>query len=71
LRDFDDVVFLEEADGGDPGGSGFEAGLDFGQSDTAEGQDWDIGAAGFTKKVQTRGLGVFLFEDWGEDCERC
>jgi hypothetical protein len=49
LRDFGDVVFLEEADGGDPGGSGFEAGMSVRESDAAQGEDWDFCLACFAE----------------------
>lgn len=41
VHDSRDVVVLEEADGGDARGSGFEAGAGVGESDTAEGQHGD------------------------------
>ena len=47
---FGDVVFLEEADGRDAGGSGFEAGAGVGQSDSAQSQDRDVCLAGLREE---------------------
>jgi hypothetical protein len=67
-----DVVFLKEADGGDSGGTGCEAGVGILQSYSAQGEDGDWCAAGFTEFVESCGCcvgGMLFFEDWGEDGE--
>jgi hypothetical protein len=74
LHNFGDVVFLEEADGGDAGGSGGQAGMGVREGNAAEGDDWDVRFAGLAKRSEARGLGagnVLLLENWGEDGEGC
>jgi hypothetical protein len=65
-----DVVVLEEADGSDAGGSGGEAGLSILQSDSAQGEDWDVRIARLLECEEARGACVFLFENRGEYCKR-
>ncbi len=67
--DFGYVIFLEQADGGYAGCAGLQAGLGVVQGYSSEGQDGDFCAAGLSQSFQTGGLGVFFFEDWGEDGE--
>ena len=65
-----DVVFLEEADGGDAGSSGLQAGSGVLQSDSSECEHWDFGAAGLAESGKAFGggfRGVFLFEDGSEE----
>lgn len=71
LCNFGNVVLLEEADGGDAGGPGCQAGVGIIQSNSTQRQDWDVRLAGFVEKVETRGAGVFFFEYRGEDGEGC
>ena len=42
IRKFCDVVFLEEADGGDARRSGFEARVNVCERDATKGQHWDV-----------------------------
>jgi hypothetical protein len=74
VDDGGDVIFLEEADGGDAGGSGLQAGFGILQSDSTQGDNRDAGAAGLAQRFGSLGKcagGVFLFEDWGEDGQIC
>ena len=68
------VVFLEEADGGDAGSPGFEARVGIGEGDSAESEDWDFYLAGFVQHREARGLfggDVFFLEDGSKDGEGC
>jgi hypothetical protein len=68
--DCGDVVFLEEADGGDAGCSGLQAGFGILQSDPSEGEDGDFGATGLAESVEAFRAGsggIFFFEDGGEE----
>src|SRR5580698_3187581 len=70
--DFGDIVFLKETDGGDAGGSSGQAGAGVGKCDAAQGQDRDVGCAGFAECGESGWLGIriaFFSEDWGEDGE--
>ena len=69
LHDLGNVVVLEEADGGDAGGSCCETGMGIRESDPAQGQHRDVCAAGFVQSVRPAGVRVFFFEDRGEDGE--
>ena len=69
FHDCGDLVVLEEADGGDTGGSGCEAGMNVRWRDPAKGEDWNGYLASFAEKFQARGAGVPFFEDGSEDCE--
>ncbi len=71
LHHFGDVVVLEEADGGDSGGSCGEAGVSVGQSNTAQGEDWDVWFARSFQCNEPCGACFFLLEDGGEDGEGC
>jgi len=74
LYDGGDVVFLEETDGGDAGGSGFEARARIGEGDSAESQDSDVRLAGPLQHREAsgvRGAGVLFFEDGSEDGKGC
>lgn len=67
-----DVIFLEEADGGDAGGAGLQAEMSILQRYSSEGEDWNLGATGLAEGFETSGCGsgcVFFFEDGGEDGE--
>lgn len=67
-----DVVFLEEADGGDARGTGFEAGVRMPYGYAAQCEDWDMGMAGLAEGFEAGGNGfrrVFFFEDRGKDGE--
>jgi hypothetical protein len=61
-----DIVFLEQADGGDSGGSGCQAGLSVGQSYASEGEEWDIRFARFAECGKAGGAYFFFPEDWSE-----
>ena len=70
--DFGDIVFLKKTDGGDAGGSSGQAGAGVGRCDAAQGQDRDVGCAGFAECGESGWLGIriaFFPEDWGEDGE--
>jgi hypothetical protein len=72
VDDGGDVVFLEEADGGDASGTGFEAGLRIPYGYAAQCENWDRGMAGLAEGYEAGGSGcgrVFFFEDRGEDGE--
>jgi len=67
-----DVVFLEEADGGDAGGAGVEARWRIPQRYSSKGEHWNFGVAGLAKGFEACGSGsgrIFFFEDGGEDGE--
>ena len=64
-----DVVFLEEADGGDASCAGFEAGFGILQGHSSEGENGDLSAAGLAEGFEALGIGSGFFEDWGEDYE--
>jgi hypothetical protein len=69
VDDGGDVVFLEEADGGDSGCAGVQAGRGVLQSDASQREGWDLRAAGLAEILESgRGGsgGVFFFEDGGE-----
>jgi hypothetical protein len=74
LHDSGNVVFLEEADGGNAGSSGFEARTGIGEGDAAESEDWDFHLAGLVEHREARGLrggAVFFLEhgsEYGEGC---
>ena len=70
--DCGDFILLEEADGGDAGGSGFEAGVGVMNSDASECEDEGWSAAGFPKSVQASRIllrRIFFFEHRGKDSE--
>jgi len=74
MDDFGEVVFLEEADGGDAGCAGAETGFSVQQSDASQGEHWDIGTAGLAESFEAgrNGSGrVFFFEDGSEDGQVC
>jgi hypothetical protein len=67
-----DFILLEEADGGDSGGSGAKAGFRVVEGDAAEGENGDLGAAGFLQSGEASGLGsggLVLAEDGSKDGE--
>ena len=67
---FGDLVFLEKTDGGDAGGSGFEAGGRIFKSNAAEGQDRNFVLAGLAKCFETYRWACwrsFFFEDWRKE----
>lgn len=69
-HDFGDVVFLKEADPGDPSSSDFEAGSSVLESNAAEGEDRDVVLAGAPERIEASGLRlrrVFLFKDRREE----
>ena len=70
--DFGDIVFLEEADGGDAGGSGFEAGGCVFERDASEREHRDFVLARLAKGGEPGSLragdGSF-FEDRGKECQ--
>lgn len=73
-HNFGDLVFLKEADGGDTGGSGFEAGAGVLHGDSTQGQDRNFRLAGLAELIESCGMsfgGIFLFDDRGEDGESC
>ena len=70
--DVGDVVFLEEADGGDSGGSRFEASLRIFQGHAAERQDRSFVLASLSQIFETCGVslrGVPLLENRREQGE--
>lgn len=71
FRNFVNVIVLKEADGGDAGGSCGKTGMGIRECDPSQGQHWDVRQACFLQKLEARGRCVFLFEDRGEDGERC
>ena len=69
-----DVVFLEEPDGGDSGGSGIKTKHHVFEGDAAEADDGDGSPAGLTESVEARGCGAGsadFFENRGEYREVC
>ena len=73
-NDGGDVVFLEEADGGDAGGAGLQAGMSILQRYSSESEDWNFCATGLAEGFEAGGSGsgcVYFFEDGGEDGEDC
>ena len=70
--DFGEVIFLEQPNGGDAGGARFQARFRIFESDSAQGQNWNLRFAGFAELSQSCGVRIghiFLFEDRGEDRE--
>lgn len=66
---FGDIVFLEEADSSDAGGSGFEAERCVVERNTSESQHGNFVLAGLAKAVEADGFGDgggSLFEDRSE-----
>jgi hypothetical protein len=71
-HDCGDVIFLEEADGGDAGCSGAQAGFGVLQSYPSECENRDFGAAGLAESVEAGGSSsgcVPFFEQGSEDGE--
>ncbi len=67
-----DIVFLEQANGGDAGGSGFETRRGVFQVDSTEGEHRNRGAAGLCEQSQTGGScsgQIFFLEDGSKDGE--
>jgi len=70
--DFGDVVSLKKADGGDSGGSGFEAGGGVCKGNASEGEHRNVVLAGAAKGFETRRFRtgvIFLLEDRGEQSQ--
>jgi hypothetical protein len=70
--EFGDVVFLKKADGGDSGGSGFEASGGVCKANASEGKHRKVVLAGTAKGFETRRFRtgvVFLLEDRGEQSQ--
>ena len=65
-----DFILLKQPDGGNAGGSGFEAGRGVGERDAAEGEDGNLRPAGFAQGGEAGGLsaGAISFLEYrGED----
>ena len=67
--DFRDVMFLEQADRGDAGGTGFQAGGSVFERDASQSEHGDFVTAGAAESLETRWLlawSIFLPEDRSE-----
>ena len=67
--DCGNIIFLEEADGGDAGGSGFETRASVLQSDSAKGQNWNSLLARLLRarsNPSEAGGSILLFEHRGK-----
>jgi len=70
--DIGDIVFLEEANGGDAGGSDLEAGWRVLERDASERENGNFVLAGLAKRLQSgclRAGNSSFFENWGEEGE--
>jgi len=66
--DIFNFILLEEADGGDSGGAGVQAGTCVLECDAPQGENWNFRPAGFAQSAETGGGTSYLFEYRGEDC---
>ena len=71
-HDCGDVIFLEEADGGDAGCSGAQAGFGVLQSYSSECENRDFRAAGLAESVEAGGMapGASFFSNTGAKTAR-
>ena len=70
--DFRDVMFLEQADRGNAGGAGFQAGSGVFERDASQSEHADVVTAGAAESIEARWLGawsIFLPEDRSEQGE--
>ena len=74
IHDSRHIIVLEQTDGGDSGGSGFQTGFSSLQSHATQGQDRDPGLACFAELNQSCGLnsgGAFFLKHRSEDRKGC
>ena len=70
--DLRDVMFLEQADRGDAGGPGFQAGGSILKRDASQSEHGNFVTAGAAESIEAsrfRAWSIFLPEDWSEQSE--